>query len=199
MSYSDFSLEKVQKIFNLVIKEDEELFTESPPLEPSALLKAFLGQNANLALKINTEKARSEMIIAPLLLDLINQSKKPISLFSGVDFNVDSKQGLNGTCDFLISASNEQLFIKSPVVILVEAKKENIMGGLGQCLAEMIAAQLFNQQEGNQISMILGVVTSGNIWKFLQLEGAECRIDINEYYLKDISKILGILANCFEG
>jgi hypothetical protein len=197
MSYSDFTLEKVQKIFNLFIKEEQELFTEIKPLEPSSMLKEFLQKNANLALKINTEKARSEMIIAPILLDLKSQIKKPISLFSGVDFNVDVQQGLNGTCDFLISASSEQLFIKSPVVTLVEAKKENIMGGLGQCLAEMIAAQIFNQQEGNQISIILGTVTSGNIWKFLQLEGQECRIDINEYYLKDIGQILGILASYF--
>lgn len=197
MSYSDFTLEKVQKLFNLVIKENEDLFTEIKPLEPSELLKKFLEQNANLALKINTEKARSEMIIAPILLDLKNQTKSTISLFSGVDFNVDSQQGLNGICDFLISASSEQLFIKSPVITLVEAKKENIMGGLGQCLSEMIAAQIFNQQEGNQIPLILGVVTSGNIWKFLQLEGQECRIDLNEYYLKDLPKILGILATCF--
>jgi hypothetical protein len=75
----------------------------------------------------------------------------------------------------------------------VEAKKENIMGGLGQCVAEMVAAQIFNQQADNEISIILGVVTSGNIWKFLQLQGKECRIDLNEYYLQDISKILGIL------
>jgi hypothetical protein len=197
MSYSDFTLEKVQKTFNLVIKEEQELFTEVKPLVPSSLLKEFLQKNANLALKINTEKARSEMIIAPILLDLRTQMENPISLFSGVDFNVDIQQGLNGTCDFLISASSEQLFIKSPVVTLVEAKKENIMGSLGQCLAEMIAAQIFNQQEGNQIPIILGTVTSGNIWKFLQLEGQECRIDINEYYLKDIGQILGILANCF--
>ncbi len=75
----------------------------------------------------------------------------------------------------------------------MEAKKENIMGGLGQCVAEMVAAQIFNQQADNEISIILGVVTSGNIWKFLQLQGKECRIDLNEYYLQDISKILGIL------
>jgi hypothetical protein len=197
MSYSDFSLEKVKKKFNLVIKENEELFTNINPLEPSNLLREFLAQNANLALKINTEKARSEMIIAPILLDLKHLVNDKISLFSGVEFNIDSEQGLNGICDFLISNSEEQLFISSPVVTLVEAKNENIMGGLGQCIAEMIAAKIFNEQEGNQIPLILGVVTSGNIWKFLQLKGQEIAIDINEYYLKDIAHILGILASNF--
>lgn len=196
MAYSDFTLEKVQKLFNLVIQENQPLFQDIQPLEPSPLLQTFLAQNANLALKINTEKARSEMIIAPILLDLKNQITNSLSLFSGVDFNVDAQQGLNGICDFLISASHEQLFIKSPIITLVEAKKENIMGGLGQCVAEMVAAQIFNQQADNEIPIILGVVTSGNIWKFLQLQGKECRIDLNEYYLQDISKILGILNTC---
>lgn len=196
MAYSDFTLEKVQKLFNLVIQENQPLFQDIQPLEPSPLLQTFLAQNANLALKINTEKARSEMIIAPILLDLKNQITNSLSLFSGVDFNVDAQQGLNGICDFLISASHEQLFIKSPIITLVEAKKENIMGGLGQCVAEMVAAQIFNQQADNEIPIILGVVTSGNIWKFLQLQGKECRIDLNEYYLQDLSKILGILNTC---
>ncbi|NEP90358.1 MAG: hypothetical protein F6K18_27985 [Okeania sp. SIO2C2] len=47
----------------------------------------------------------------------------------------------------------------------------------------MIAAQIFNQQQGNQISTIYGVVTTGNIWKFLQLENTEVHIDLTEYFI----------------
>lgn len=195
MSYSEFNLATVQKQFNLNLEENLAIFTEVELLKPSELLSEFLQEYAPLALKINTEKARSEMIISPILLDLKKHFTQRISIFSGVDFNVDSNQGLNGICDFLLSASSEQLFIKSPVLTLVEAKKENIMAGLGQCAAEMVAAQIFNEQEGNNISTILGVVTSGNIWKFLQLEGQNLRIDVSEYYLRDVEKILGILAS----
>ena len=195
MPYSDFTLDKVQKAFDLTISENQDLFANIPQLEPSPLLREFLQDNAQLALKINTEKARSEMIIAPILLDLRKQISSKISLFSGVDFNVDIERGLNGTCDYIISNSTEQLFLKSPIVVLVEAKKENIIGGLGQCASEMIAAQIFNQREGNQIPVILGVVTSGNIWKFLQLSDRKLSIDATEYYLKDVNQILGIFAN----
>ena len=198
MAYSDFTLEKVQKAFDLTISEDIDLFANVPPLEPTPLLTEFLQDNAQLALKINTEKARSEMIIAPILLDLRKQISGKISLFSGVDFNVDFERELNGTCDYIISHSTEQLFVKSPVIVLVEAKKENIVAGLGQCASEMLAAQVFNEQEGNKISVILGVVTSGNIWKFLQLEEKELRVDATEYYLKDINKVLGIFAKGVE-
>ena len=202
MAYSDFTLEKVQKSFDLTISEDLDIFANIPDLEPSILLTEFLADYAQLALKINTEKARwrpapqaTEMIIAPILLDFRKQVSSKISLFSGVDFNVDSERGLNGTCDYIISNSTEQLFVKSPVIILVEAKKENIVGGLGQCTSEMLAAQVFNEREGNKIPVILGAVTSGNIWRFLQLEEKQLRVDATEYYLKDVNKILGILAN----
>jgi hypothetical protein len=129
-----------------------------------------------LALAVNTEKARSETIISPVIIEIKNIFTEEISLFSGVDFNgvdfnVEPEQGLNGVCDFIISKSPEQLFITSPVVTIVEAKNENIKLGLGQCVAEMIAAQLFHQKEVNYIDSIYGVVTTGNImWKFLKLQ-----------------------------
>jgi hypothetical protein len=72
--------------------------------------------------------------------------------------------------------------------------EENITAGLGQCGAKMVAAQIFNQREHNDNMPILGAVTSGNLWKFLELEDKLLKIDLNEYYLRDVSKILGILA-----
>jgi hypothetical protein len=80
-------------------------------------------------------------------------------------------------------------------MMLVEAKKEDIIAGLGQCVAEMVAAQIFNEREGNEISIIYGTVTSGTNWKFLKLEGKVVEIDLVEYYLTDVNKILGILAS----
>ena len=94
-------------------------------------------ENVPLALASNTGKSRSEMIIAPILIALRKYLNNQISLFSGIDFTVDSAQGLNGNCDFIISRSPELLIINAPVVTIVEAKKENINTGLGQCVAEM--------------------------------------------------------------
>lgn len=68
-------------------------------------------------------------------------------MFSGREFNLSPENGLTGFCDFLISKSSEQIIIKAPVIALVEAKNDNIQSGLGQCIAEMVAAQLFNQQK----------------------------------------------------
>jgi hypothetical protein len=193
MAYSNFKLDELVKIFNLTIQENSELFDTIPELECSEHLITTLQETVDLAVAINTEKARSEMIVVPVLLELRRQLKHQISLFSGVDFTVDFSQGLNGICDFIISKNPEQLFIRQPIVTIVEAKNENLNSGFGQCIAEMIAAQIFNQQEGNELPAIYGVVTTGTIWRFLKLVGKTVEIDLSEYYIKDINKILGIL------
>lgn len=199
MAYSDFSLSKFKKNFNIKIDEETDLFGNIEPTEISDKLSTSLEETTELALAINTEKARSEMIITPILLEVRRKANYQISLFSGSDFNVDVERGLNGYCDFVISRSKEQLTINAPVMMIVEAKNENIKGGLGQCAAAMLAAQLFNEQEGNEIKTIYGAVTTGDIWKFLKLEGADVFIDLNNYYIKEINKILGILCQGVQG
>ena len=194
MAYSDFSLTKFKKTFNITIKEEADLFATVEPIEISEKLTNTLEETTELALAINTEKARSEMIITPILLEVRRKANYQISLFSGTDFNVDIERGLNGYCDFVISRSKEQLTINAPVIIIVEAKNENIKGGLGECAAAMLAAQLFNEQEGNEIKTIYGAVTTGDIWKFLKLEGTDIFIDLNNYYIQELNKILAILC-----
>lgn len=193
MAYSDFKLSEIVKKFGLTINEGSGLFGDVLEEGYSELLATTLQENVDIAVSINTEKARSEMIIAPVLWEIRRRFNYEISLFSGVEFNVDSQQGLNGFCDFVISLSKEQLFINAPIITLVEAKNENIKLGLAQCMAEMIAAQLFNEQQQNSIKTIYGVVTIGTIWQFLKLENKVVYIDLTEYHIKDIKKILGIL------
>jgi hypothetical protein len=199
MPYSEFSLAKIKKKFELETSEKINIFVDVSELICSEYLSETLAYNVPLALASNSEKARSEMIITPILIEVRKQLKSQFSLFSGVDFNVDNEQNLNGYCDFIISNSLEQLFVSAPVVMLVEAKNEDIKGGLGQCVAEMFAAQIFNAREGNSINSIYGCVTSGTNWKFLRLVNKVIEIDLNEYYLTNINKILGILAHGVSG
>ncbi|HAG84864.1 MAG TPA: hypothetical protein DCL61_27875 [Cyanobacteria bacterium UBA12227] len=199
MSYSEFSLAKAKREFGLTTLEKRDIFADVAELPASNLLAEILNYNLPIALGSNSEKARSELIIAPILVDLRRQFQEQINLFSGVDFTVDDTRGLNGTCDFIITKSPEILIVTAPVITVVEAKKENITLGLGQCAAEMVAAQIFNERtEENsaiKIKTIYGAVTTGSIWQFLKLEGQTLSIDLSEYYLKDVNKILGILAN----
>ncbi|MEM0982164.1 MAG: hypothetical protein AAGH78_18085, partial [Cyanobacteria bacterium P01_H01_bin.58] len=162
MSYKDFTLEKVQKQFELTLESDRDLF--SALVQPMTLTDPFisyLNYSVPLALAINTEKARSEMIIAPVLIELKRLLHDQVSLFSGIEFNVDSDQDLTEFCDFILSLSRQQLYISAPALVVVEAKNENIKGGLGQCLAAMVAARLFDEREGQIIDPIYGAVTTG--------------------------------------
>nr|WP_242022316.1 hypothetical protein [Trichocoleus sp. FACHB-90] len=149
MAYSQFSIEGIKNIFGITISEKFGIYNNIPDVNYSTLLAETLQYNIPLALAITSEKARSEMIVTPILIELRKQLSEQISLFSGKKFNVDLEKGLIGFCDFLISKSPEQLLIEAPVITLVEAKNDNIESGLGQCMAEMVAAQLFNQRKGN--------------------------------------------------
>jgi hypothetical protein len=111
MSYSNFTLGKVKSDFNLTTVETEILFPQIDPVQPSELLALSLKENLSLATAINTEKARSELIIMPVLTDVRRYLQGQVSLFSGVEFNVDIERGLNGACDFILTRSSEQFFI----------------------------------------------------------------------------------------
>ena len=116
-----------------------------------------------------------------------------ISFFLQNVFNVDSEIGLTGNPDAIISRSENQLYIQSPVVVLVEAKKSDLGSGYAQCIAEMEAARIFNEQADNHVSPIYGAVTDGVLWQFLSLANNVATIDSYPYPFNDGSKIVGIL------
>ncbi|RKU39529.1 hypothetical protein C6496_02060 [Candidatus Poribacteria bacterium] len=195
MPYSNFTLEAVQKAFQLEIVQSVGIFSETEQVEPSIALTEALAKKVPLALAIGTEKAKSEMIVADVLIELREHFEHRISLFSGIDFNVDSENDLTGVCDFLVSLSPNQYYLEAPVIILIEAKKDDLITGLGQCVAEMVAAQRFNAEKGNDIPCIYGGITTGINWLFLKLEGKRLHIDMSAYMLERCDKILGILAS----
>jgi hypothetical protein len=195
MAYSKFTLEELKQQFNLTLTGRKGKFNHLPEVSPSPFLLEALEDYLPLAVAIGSEKARSELIVAPILVAVKKQLNQQISLFSGIEFNVDTELGLNGFCDFIISHSTQQFFIESPVITLVEAKNDNLKSGLAQCMAEMVAAQLFNHRQGNEIARVYGVITTGTVWQFLELEGQGVVLDLQEYSVENLPKILGILSH----
>jgi hypothetical protein len=196
MAYSDFDLKKAKSTFGLTLVETEDLFAFIEPVAISPLLTEILKQNVPLAMAMGTAKASSELVIANIFLEL--KRRYPVSFFSGLEFNMDNDQGLNGFCDFLISLSPEQLFLDTSILAIVEAKNERIATGLGQCVAEMLAAQIYNDREGKRLASVYGAVTTGLAWKFLRLQDSTVYIDLADYYIDRPDKILGILATMVE-
>jgi hypothetical protein len=193
MAYSDFTIPELKKRFGLSLDEDTNLFEATAKVKLPATLADLLDRYLPLAVNLNTEKARSELIIAPMLTEFKLLHRDRVSLFSGLEFSIDEATGLKGRCDYILARSPEQLALTAPVCILVEAKNENIVGGIPQCLAEMVAAQKFNASSGESASPIYGSVTTGFLWRFLKLDGTQAMVDRVEYSIQTPEKIFGIL------
>ena len=193
MAYSNFTSRELKENFGIIQEMKPDIFTKISARKVSDLLKNNLKKHTRMALSQGLEKARSEFIIAPILAELYDQAENELSLFSGWELNVDSDLGLIGRCDFLISRSNNQTYLESPIVVAVEAKQDDFRQGINQCIAEMVAARIFNEREKNGIVEIFGCVTTGDIWRFLVLNGNVAEIEEKVYELTEVEQIIGIL------
>lgn len=194
MAYSDFSVTQVKNAFELTARS-ASLFADVEALAPSEWLKETLRYSLKLALSSANEKARSEFILAPILIELERRNENTLSIYSGKNLDVDAQSGLRGECDFILSKGNNPLTIQTPIISLVEAKKSDIDLGLGQCIAQMVGAQKFNQMEGNEIPIVYGCVTTGEDWQFLSLEGSLVTVDSRRYYINELERVLGIFQS----
>lgn len=192
MAYSEYTtLAKLKK--RLGIEHKAEFWVKTADIqtiEPSLILQAEL--ELGLRLPLNTEKARSENLISPVLKEVLRKNEDKISYFSGYGFNVDDKLGLNGNCDYLFAGRPKLLDVENPVFCLVEAKNGIVDNAYAQCAAEMYAALLYNEQGGKTIDTIYGCATNGYEWVFLKLEHQMILIDNQSLSIKETSTILGV-------
>ena len=196
MSFRDFTLQKVQNDFGLTTDATQQLFAAVTPVPLSETMHRYLEDYQTLGMSSPTEKGRSELLVAPILADVWRQSKRRISLYSGVELNVDEQVGLNGICDFLLGQSSQMYYVEAPILAVVEAKRDSIPDGLGQCAAAMVAVQRFNRNAGKPEGAVYGCVTTGSLWHFLRLAALRLDIDLDEYQIMQADKILGVLLHC---
>lgn len=197
MNYNKFSFDRIKRRFNLN-EVQKDLFENITPIEPSEWLKQTMEITADLPIK--TEKARTEFILMPILLELRKRTDRMFTIYSGEFFNVEPREGLAGPSDIILSMGAESYSISSPVMSIVQAYKNNLDLGLGKCVAQMIAADIFNEREDNQITTIYGCVTTGEQWLFLRLEGDSIQIHPHRFFLNELTDIIGMfqsmLDNC---
>jgi hypothetical protein len=189
MAYSDFTLETAVERLGLTILP-EDLFPALAPQAPPGWLVELLARGHTLPQ--TTEKARSELIVVPILLAARELTAGDCTIHSGPTFNVDPAQGLTGECDFILSRGPSLPIVQAPVVTLVEAKRGDIELGLGQCAAQMVAARIFNERHGQADRRVYGCVTSGTEWQFLRLSRNQLSYDPTRRFLPDLGLILAI-------
>jgi hypothetical protein len=194
MAYSDFSLEDLELKFGIK-NYTAKLFENIEPLEPSEKLKDDLQLAAELPLR--SEKAKSEAIVFPILVEVRNHNDKFFTIYSGDMLNADESLGLKGECDFILAKDVHSFSINYPIIQIVEAKKNDIDLGVPQCAAQLLGAKIFNEKKGVQLEKIYGCVTTGDEWLFMKLEN-DLIVDEQKYYLVEINKLLGIFQQIVE-
>jgi hypothetical protein len=190
-SYSNYTFEDLETILFLRQRKTK-LFPENVDLvQPTPFLKELLKRNLDLPLA--TEKAKSELIVLPILNDLRYINHHSFTIFSGYSFDVDGKRALKGRSDFIISTDAESAFVRQPIVSIVAAKNDNLDVGIAQCIAQLYAAKTYNQRKKIEFNAIFGAVTTGFEWLFLRLDNTDdYYIDTTQYSFKNLPELLGV-------
>jgi hypothetical protein len=192
MAYSDFTLESAMRDLGLnEVRAD--LFAGVKPVPMSGWLRETLRRTRDLGILSASEKARSEFLVAPILTELAESNAPNVALYSGKRLDAKPEQGLSGECDFIISRGALQRTIQTPILALVEAKKNDIELGLGQCIAQMAGARIYNEERDQSFAQIFGCVTTGENWQFMCLSEVLVTFDLQVRYLDQVEDILGIL------
>ena len=190
MSYKHFTIKALKKKLGLQIGYEDLFSGRISPVAPSTQLEADVAEGKQFPLL--SEKAKSELLIMPVLKELKRLNNGRVNVFSGYPLNVDAEKGLTGFCDFLITKDPLPVEIVSPILAIVEAKNEHIEAGIGQCGAEMYAAYQYNLEDGQSVPRIYGAVTTASEWLFMRLEENILTIDARRYALSELPHILGI-------
>ncbi len=194
-SYSNFTYTDLDTL--LVHYERQKLFPQAiSGLESSNWLSETLAMNHSYPL--GTEKAKSELLVIPILTEIRRRNHGFFALYSGYTFDVDATQGLTGRSDFILTKERRSPIITAPLFAVVEAKNDNVEDAVPQCIAQMLAAQIFNERKGTTVPVIYGAATSGFDWLFMRLSGNTALIDTEIYQIRALPELLGVLQNIID-
>ncbi len=193
-SYRYYGIEDLYNVCGIQRIDVSKMLDIVVDVLPSDWLTTTLDRN--MLIPMLNEKAKSELIVMPILTEVYYENKnfKPLS---GLTFNIDASRGLKGIADFLISNNPHAGGLDSPIVCIFEAKDDKLESWYGQCGAEMYAARIFNEQKGNDIKIIHGAVTNGFTWQFLKLENQTLFIDSQRYGTANLPQLLGAIQKIY--
>jgi hypothetical protein len=192
MAYNKFSIKTVGERLGLAINLRGHIFENIRAIKPRPIILELLEPMDGYPLV--SEIARREWYIATVFRELLYLLDQKITIWSAERFDVDPALGLVGEADYLMTYGNPTIPMRPPVIAVAEAKPDNLRSGMGQCIAEMYAAKIYNERAGITDKIIYGIVTTGLVWGFLRLTGQSVEIDTKEYTLQELDYILGIIV-----
>lgn len=190
MAFTDFnSIAQVQEAFN--IKYVEADYIAYKGVEPSPIfLEEFAFNQRHIDL-FSSEAARCENVIYPILRDVYKNYVDRFSLWSHRSISYDAE--LTGTPDYLISTKSAlgKTVPGLPIIIIVEAKRNDFVKGWGQCLAELVDAQKINNDPKKPVH---GIVTDGELWQFGKLVADLFTRNATVLAISELRKVFGAIA-----
>ncbi|MCP4658428.1 MAG: hypothetical protein GY856_23685 [bacterium] len=189
MAFADYkSIATVLKAFG--IRYTEEKFIEIPEVE---LSPGFLEEFDFSRKYIDTgasESAICENIIYPILREAYKKYADDLALWSHKAVRYD--EDLSGVPDYLVAKRSElgKVVLEKPLLMIVEARKNDFEEGWGRCLAEMIAAQKINDAPS---CVVYGIVTDGEVWKFGKLLKSEFAENGFLLTVSELERVVGAL------
>jgi hypothetical protein len=137
---------------------------------------------------LDSEAARREMLISPLLIELATTLN--LRLRIGLDVHVS--QQLHGDLDYLLQSTEHRLLV-------VEAKQGDTARGMSQLVAEIAA---LDQWTASEEPILYGALSTGDLWRFARLDRGTKTItqDVNLFRvpadLAELARVLvGILGD----
>lgn len=189
MAFSDYkNIAQVQKQFN--IKYQENKFIHAPAYEPpTQFVQELEFYQANIDI-YTSEASRCELIISPILREIYKNYYQQYSFW--IQKSITYDEMLTGTPDYLFATKSNlgKTVLEFPLVIIVEAKRNDFEQGWGQCLAELVAAQKLNQDTHRPV---YGIVTDSEVWKFGQLIEDQFIKNTENYTIDNLPNLFGAL------
>ena len=194
MAFSDFkTISEVQEKFEIKYASNDILHVEAKnPSEQFLQELEFSRQYIDI---FASEGSRCEVVIFPILREVYKDYAEHYGLW--VKKSIIYDETLSGTPDYLIATRSElgMTVVGTPLVVLVEAKKNDFEQGWGQCLAELVAAQKINDDSDFPV---YGVVTDGKLWEFGQLVGDTFIQNRTSFTIDNLPILFGAMNSVFK-
>ena len=196
MAFSDFkTIPEVQEKFRIRHTENDFITVEETTNIPSKQFLQELEFSRQYIDVFASESARCEAVIFPVLREVYKEYAEDYALWIKKPIVYD--ETLSGTPDYFISTRSElgMLVVGMPLIMFVEAKKNDFEQGWGQCLAELVAAQKIN---GDADIPIYGIVSDGTLWQFGYLVGDAFTRNQTSFSVDDLPTLFGAIDTVFK-
>lgn len=189
MAFADYkNISMVLQRFSIKYTEDDFIKINNVDIHPF-FIEDFLFSKSHIDIRIS-EYAVCETMVYPILKELYKRYADCFALWSHRPFQYD--EDLSGTPDYIVATASElgRIVFGRPVLLLVEAKRNDFTEGWGQCAAAMVAAQKLN---GDATFAVYGIVTDGEVWRCGKLVESTFIDNRTFYTTKDLSELFGAL------